>query len=95
MGTLARGTVAPVEVPGMTPLAHEMGPRVPQITDSAYAVAARRRTRWPDCSGLGGRIRPERVAGFNRNGWPDCSGIRTGPTVAIAEVPSEGPWHVL
>ena len=77
MGTLARGTVAPVEVPGMTPLAHEMGPRVPQITDSADALIAMRRTRWPDCARLGGRIQPERVAGFNRNEWPDCSGIRT------------------
>jgi hypothetical protein len=28
---------------------------------------------------MGGRIRPEWVAGFNRNQWPDWAGIRTEP----------------
>ena len=30
---------------------------------------------WPECSGMGGRLRPESVAGINRNGWPASPGI--------------------
>lgn len=35
----------------------------------------------------GGRIRPERVAGFNRNGWPDCSGIRILLQLSVGTMP--------
>jgi hypothetical protein len=30
-----------------------------------------------ECSGMGGRIAPEWVAGINRNGWPEWAGIRS------------------
>jgi hypothetical protein len=40
-------------------------------------VAAFDRNGWPDCVGMGGRLRSERVAGLRRNQWPDWLGLRT------------------
>ena len=46
----------------------------------------------PESSGIGGRIRPEWVAGFARNGWPDSAGIggRIQPEYAPSPPPSDG-----
>jgi len=40
---------------------------------------------WPECSGMGGRLPPESVAGINRNRWPASSGIagRNRPEYAL------------
>ena len=64
--------VAPGVSPGMTPAANEMGPRVPQLTDTALRP---------------GRITPACVAGFVRNGWPDSIGTggRIPPEYAVCE----------
>src|ERR1700730_10763783 len=32
---------------------------------------------WPECSGIGGRITSDWVAGIDRNQWPDWTGKRT------------------
>lgn len=43
-------------------MANEMGPRVPQLTTSAYALVAFFWNRWPDSIEMGGRIAPECAA---------------------------------
>ena len=35
------------------------------------------RPTWPESTGLGGRFRPDWVAGLNRIGWPVSAGLLT------------------
>ena len=62
----------------MTPWMHDVGPCALHFTNASNTLAAFVRNGWPDCSGMGGRIRPECLAGFNRNRWPNSIGMGGG-----------------